>query len=73
MPPLSLIKPLNWLSTDHPDIYIFGALVEVNGFVKDSQSAALWEERYSGSLGELRDNDLDVRWGQGTPLRIRTD
>ncbi len=36
---------LNWLFTNHPDIYLFGSLVEAKLFVEDVEAAALWKSR----------------------------
>jgi hypothetical protein len=35
----------NWLMTAHPDLYLFGSLVEAQAYVLDAEKAALWKLR----------------------------
>ena len=72
VPPLTDVNLTNWLGDDNSDVYVYGLLVEISTFVKDAEAAALWSGRYTEALGELKNNDIDIRWGSGTPLQIRT-
>jgi hypothetical protein len=45
IPPLSSDAPVNWLLTEHPDLYLFGALAESYGFTVDPEKLALWKAR----------------------------
>ena len=72
VPQINDTTTTNWLSDENPDVYVFGVLVEIFAFVKDPESSMLWSSRYEQALGEIKNNDLDIRWNNGTPLRIRT-
>jgi hypothetical protein len=43
--PLSDGAPTNWLLTAHPDLYLFGALVEAEMFGVNDERAPLWKAR----------------------------
>jgi hypothetical protein len=51
----------NWLLTTAPDIYLFGALAEAHGFVKDPDSLALWGSRRDAIFDELEKLDTKTR------------
>jgi hypothetical protein len=68
--PLTSTVTTNWLSNNHPDLYINGILVEINAFVKDPDATALWDGRFKQVIGELMDAD-NVLVYSGTPLQTR--
>ncbi len=53
IPVLSDSNTSNWLLAAHPDIYLFGALVEGNAFCKDAQAAVLWLQRRDEIFAEI--------------------
>jgi hypothetical protein len=53
LPALSDAQTSNWLLAAHPDLYLFGALVEAEAFNKDADSAALWKLRRDESFDEI--------------------
>jgi hypothetical protein len=57
----------NWVSLNNPDCYLFGLMVEINSFVKDAEATALWEQRFTGALAEIHEQDHRATWS-GTPL-----
>jgi hypothetical protein len=68
--PLSSTVTENWISTNHPDLYINGILVEINAFVKDAEATALWDGRFRQVIGELMDAD-NILVYSGTSLQTR--
>lgn len=70
VPPITPQNDVNWLSTHHPDAYIFGLMVEINAFTKDAEGAALWDGRFVTAIKDIKDDDALTRWS-GTPLQIR--
>lgn len=50
---LSDEAPANWLLSNHPDAYLFAALIEANVFLGDSEAAVAWEMRLGQSLAEI--------------------
>ena len=53
LPALSDAQPANWLLAAHPDLYLFGALVEAEAFNKDADKAALWKLRRDEIFAEI--------------------
>jgi hypothetical protein len=43
----------NWLLTAHPDVYLFGALVEASAFGEGLDEAAAWAARLELGLNEV--------------------
>lgn len=65
--PLSDTAPSNWLSTDNPDVYVFGLLTEINAYVKDPDASTLWDARFKEALDSIKLDDATSRWS-GTPM-----
>jgi hypothetical protein len=60
----------NWISDNHPDLYIDGLLVEINAFVKDPEATMLWDGRFMQVIKELEEADYLLIYS-GTPLQTR--
>jgi len=58
----------NALLTAHPDVYLFASLVEVNAFLQDPQTAALWDARYRAAIDEI--NAKENRAKSRAPLIV---
>lgn len=43
----------NWLLAAHPDVYLFGALAEANGYFPDAEKAILWKMRRDEAMTEI--------------------
>jgi len=67
---LTDVDSTNWLSSQYPDAYTFGLLVEISSFAKDQAAVAIWEQRFQQVTSEMELEDIDNRWS-GTPLQIR--
>jgi hypothetical protein len=52
---------LNWLFTNHPDVYLFGSLAEASMFNKDPENAALWEGRRDKVYQSIKGADFHYR------------
>lgn len=70
--PLTTTNNSNWLSVLHPDVYLFGLMVEISAWAKDSETAKDWDGRFQTSLGEVDDEDQRDRWS-GSPLAMRIE
>ncbi|MCC6779768.1 MAG: hypothetical protein IT537_24570 [Hyphomicrobiales bacterium] len=53
VPALSDGTPTNWLLTAHPDLYLFGALVEAEMFGVNDERAPAWKARRDEVLDEI--------------------
>jgi hypothetical protein len=67
---LSSVNVQNWLSIDHPDIYLSGIIAEIELFVKNYEVSTLWVDRMSAAINELDSSDFEERWG-GPSLEMR--
>jgi hypothetical protein len=62
---LSNTNASNWLLATAPDLYLFGALAEAHGFVKDTESLALWKSRRDELFDEIDRLDVKTRGQSG--------
>jgi hypothetical protein len=53
VPALSDDNTTNWLLTAHPDLYLFGSLVEAQMFTVDPEQAAIWKARRDEVFDEI--------------------
>lgn len=65
--------PSNWLLASHPDIYLYGALVEASAFIDDPARVQQWKAAYDESIGELMSAGTKARYGSGplVPTAVR--
>jgi hypothetical protein len=65
------VTPTNWLLTNHPNIYLFGALAEAGDWVQDTENVAKWEAKYKAGVAALTVSD-DNSMFSGAALRVRS-
>ena len=65
------VTPTNWLLTNHPNIYLFGALAEAGDWAQDDANVAKWEKKYQAGINELSVTD-DESMFSGAALRVRS-
>lgn len=68
---LSPTNTTNWMSNDHPDIYLAGLLAEIESFVKNYDAATLWDQKMTRSIEELQLDNEESLWA-GNTLTVRT-
>lgn len=51
--PLATTSP-NWLLTAHPDIYLYGSLLEAEAYMFDDPRLAIWKRGYDEGMASLR-------------------
>ena len=66
---LSADADTNWLLTNNPDIYLYGALVHTAPYLKDDARIALWAGLLAQAMSEIEDETAAARFG--SPLRMR--
>lgn len=66
VPNLTALAPTNWISDNHPDLYIFGLLVEISSFNKDAEAKALWDDRFKETLEMIDIDDATSLWSSST-------
>ncbi len=65
LPALSESNTTNWLLTLAPDAYLYGALVQAEGFLAEDDRIAGWKSMFDEALGELRLDAGLRKWGAG--------
>lgn len=72
VPPLTPTATENWLSLEHPDVYISALTGEISLFVKDYEVADGWFNRLKEAINEMVSSDVTERW-TGAPLTMRIE
>jgi len=62
--------PTNWLLSEAPGLYLFGALVESAPYIGDDARISLWEGRYQAEAENVRATDARAA-ASGSALRVR--
>lgn len=62
----------NWLLTSHPDIYLWGALVEAEPYVMNDERLPLWKSKLEEAMQELRRYNDRKRAGPTPVARARS-
>jgi len=60
----------NWLLENHPDAYLFGALVEASAFMVEDDRGAMWKSRFDETIAEINKEGLANSFGG--PLQIKS-
>ncbi len=67
IPALSDTLTTNWLLTAHPDIYLYGALVAAEPFLKNDERILVWKSLRDEAISEI----TDLEKYSGSTLRMR--
>lgn len=65
LPPLSS-NSTNWLLDSHPDVYLYGSLMQAAPYLKNDERLAVWGSLYSASLDELNLSSDKAEFSGGT-------
>jgi hypothetical protein len=68
IPALADDATTNWLLTAHPDLYLFGSLVEAQMFTVDPEQAAIWKARRDEVFDEI--SNLGRKSQGGGAIRV---
>jgi hypothetical protein len=69
-PALSDSNTDNWLLSDAPDIYLYGALVQAAPYLNDDARVQTWAALYSAAMQSMQKSSDDTRFA-GSGLRMR--
>jgi hypothetical protein len=69
IPPLAL-NPSNWLLGNHPDAYLYGALMEAEPYMKNDQRIETWAQGLSAAVDAINDVSDDAAFNAG-PLAVQ--
>jgi hypothetical protein len=70
--PLSEAEPVNWLLTNAPDVYLYGALREAQPYLRKPDELRLYQQLSNEALKSLNRQEKRARLGGGR-LRMRPD
>lgn len=57
IPSLSDTNPDNWLLTNHPEVYLYGTLIQAAPYLKDDDRIATWNAMLEKSLDNIHQAD----------------
>lgn len=58
VPNLTLENDTNWMSEEHPDIYLAGMVSEIEIFTKNYEVGKAWDDKMSRCIAELEESDV---------------
>jgi hypothetical protein len=58
VPNLSATNDTNWMSEEHPDIYLAGIVSEIEIFTKNYEVGEAWDAKMTRSINELKESDI---------------
>lgn len=61
----------NWLLQAHPDAYLYGALIHLEGYMKKDARIATWKALYEGIAEEVSRDAEDQQWGGNLHMQTR--
>lgn len=67
---LSATNTTNWLLATYPSLYLWGALVEAEKYLKNDERVALWDASFVKALEQAR-RDLKKQAEGGGPMSIK--
>lgn len=67
---LSDAAPTNWLLQRHPDVYLYGSLMQAAPYLKNDERVGLWSSALTSILEDIRVADERATKG-GAPLKMR--
>jgi hypothetical protein len=68
--PLTLAGQTNWIIEDHPDIYLYGSLIEAESFLMNDPRLQIWKLGFEEALNTLIKSG-DKAQHSGAPLIMR--
>jgi hypothetical protein len=63
IPELDSPGDTNWLLDAHPDVYLFGSLVEAAGFLHDDARMAVWDSRLQQAISLINRRGRQMNQG----------
>lgn len=67
--PLSSTVACNWLLREHPDVYLYGALMQAAPFLRDDERIPVWSRFFSSAIDSI--NQREIRRQTGGVLRMQ--
>ena len=62
----------NWLLSDHPDVYLYGALIHSAPYLAEDERIGVWAQLYSAATQRVNQAGEDASFsGSGLTLKVR--
>lgn len=68
---LSTSNATNWLITRHPDLYLYGTLLQSAPYLKEDERLQTWSAMYDRLMDEANRYDERLRFSQARTPRVR--
>ena len=68
--PLTLINQTNEILTNHPQIYLFGALAMLFGYAQDTEQEVSYSQKFIGAINGANKADKKGRYGPAPTLSL---
>jgi hypothetical protein len=68
-PALSDSQTTNWLTTNFPQVLLYGSLQAAAEFIHDDEQVAKWGQLFQNALAELKVADMDESFGPSPIMR----
>lgn len=71
IPALTTSATANWLLTRHPDVYLYGTLLQTAPYLKDDARLEAWGTLYEKALADIITDDGRTSFGHGLTPQLR--
>lgn len=71
IPALSDGSPTNWLLTQYPDAYLYGALLQSAPFLKADDRIQVWASLFKTVMDDITSQDQETSYGSPLTMRAR--
>lgn len=61
--PLSSSVAYNWLLKEHPDVYLYGALMQAAPFLRDDERIGVWGGLFNAAINEINEREIGGQLG----------
>jgi hypothetical protein len=68
--PLSPAAETNWLLAAHPDVYVYGALLQAEAWMANDERIPLWKAAFDEAIVEINEQGKRMRMS-ASPARVR--
>jgi len=69
---LSASNTTNWLLSEAPDVYLYGALVHSAPYLAEDERVAVWAQMYAAAVAQLNNSSDTAKYsGSGLTLKIK--
>lgn len=72
VPKLSATCQENWLLCNHPDVYLYGALVHAAPYLKDDDRIPVWNGFYEAAIRSINQQSVEQQFGAHVEIQSRS-